>query len=175
MATNADALKVKGKQIEFAGLLRSETFILSAAIAVAVLFAFWPFVRLLPTRWWFADDTYYAHGAIVPLCAAFIVYDRWGRIKNIPVKGFWPALIPLGALLYFSIMASRTELWAFTGGGLDPLEPGQEPLQAAADRVDVPCGDLDSGHWGRCCFSWAATIRACFPAVGPCDLRHAAP
>jgi exosortase len=106
MAIRAASNELKG--IDLAGLVKNETFLTVVAVFGAILFAFWPFVSILPTKWWFADDTYYAHGAIVPLCAAFIVFDRWDRIKQTPVRAFWPALILLIPVLYLTWVASRT-------------------------------------------------------------------
>lgn len=87
-------------------LLRNETFLIAAAVFAATLVAFWPFVSVLPVRWWFAPDTYYAHGAVIPLCAAFIVYDRWPKIKDTPIKAFWPALVLLIPVLYITWVGS---------------------------------------------------------------------
>ena len=57
-------------------------------------------------------------------------------------------------LCYPSVLAkfaiAQTRDGRMSGSRL--LEPGQQPLQAGADRVDVPCGDLYFGHWGRFCF-----------------------
>ncbi len=73
------------------------------------LFAFWPLMKALPDVW-FGFETYYAHGAIVPLCAAFIVWDQWPRIRSIPVRGSNWALIPLLLLLALLWPTLRSEM-----------------------------------------------------------------
>lgn len=93
--------------LDWATLRQNPDFWTVVALIGALFFAFWPFLASLPKEW-FAEDTYYAHGAIVPLCALFIVYDRWDRIKGVPVKGFWPALVLLLPVLYLAFIAQRT-------------------------------------------------------------------
>lgn len=105
---------MKGTRTDVASLLRSEPFLLACATLAATLFAFWPYLSAIPGKWWFADDTYYAHGAIIPFCTAFIVYSRWDRIKDTPVRGFWPALVLLIPVLYLTWVASRTVMWFVT-------------------------------------------------------------
>ncbi|MHB8635185.1 MAG: exosortase/archaeosortase family protein [Fimbriimonadaceae bacterium] len=78
----------------------------------AVLFAFAPLIRALPAVW-FGYETYYAHGAVVPLCAAFIVWDRWPRIKNLPLSGSNWAALPLIFLILF--------MWPTLRSGIDFL------------------------------------------------------
>lgn len=93
---------------DFKKLTDNETFRMAVLVTAALLFAFWPFVTNLPSEW-FAEDTYYAHGSIVPLCAAFIIWDRWEKIRNIPLSSGWLALVFLLPALYLGYTASRTE------------------------------------------------------------------
>ncbi|HLK15542.1 MAG TPA: exosortase/archaeosortase family protein [Fimbriimonadaceae bacterium] len=77
----------------------------------AILFAFAPLLRQLPRLWWFdQDQSYYSHGSVVPLCAAFIVWDRWPRIKSIPVRGSNWAVAPGLLLIGFMWMSLRSEM-----------------------------------------------------------------
>lgn len=83
-----------------------------AAISIALVVAFWPLFRWLPTIW-FGDDTYYAHGAVVPICVGLLIWDRWPSIRNIPVKpSNWP-LIPISILLFAGWVANRTDMRTF--------------------------------------------------------------
>ena len=99
-------------------------------LLTAGAFAFWPLIERLPSVW-FANETYYAHGSIIPFCSAFIIYDRLPRIRETPVNSAWWALVPLLACLYvtdaaagnstrmlLSCMLIVTALWAtlFVGG-----------------------------------------------------------
>jgi len=74
--------------------------------------AFWPLFRYLPSIW-FADDTYYAHGVVIPICSALMVWDRWPRIKDYPVKGVYWAALPIAIILYVLWFALRTEMHTF--------------------------------------------------------------
>ena len=83
-----------------------------AAVAAGLVLIFWPlFVHLYGL--WFGDDTYYAHGVIVPICAGLIVWDRWDRIAAIQTNGSNWALIPLAVTLYVSWIATRTDMRFF--------------------------------------------------------------
>ena len=74
-------------------------------VGLGFIAAFWPLmVRLVGI--WFGDDTYYAHGAIVPLCSAFIVWERWDAIKRDARPGPWWALIPLTGLFWVTYVAA---------------------------------------------------------------------
>lgn len=91
---------------DLGALVRSPAFQIAALLLTALVLVFWPLMQKLPDLW-FATETYYAHGALVPLCAAFVIYDRWAKLREIPVKGSWFALIPLLTLLYVTWVASR--------------------------------------------------------------------
>lgn len=94
------------RSFDFMALLANRTFQLTLVLVVALVFCFGPLVPELKKRW-LDMDSYYAHGLLMPLCAAYLVWDRWDRIKGIPVKGAWWALLPLGAVLWVSLVASR--------------------------------------------------------------------
>lgn len=75
------------------------------AVLLGIIAAFWPLmVRLVGI--WFGDDTYYAHGAIVPLCSAFIVWERWDAVKRDSRPGPWWALVPLLGLFWVTYVAA---------------------------------------------------------------------
>jgi len=83
-----------------------------AAVLAGLLLIFWPLVVHLEGLW-FGDDTYYAHGVVVPICAALIIWDRWDRLKTIALRGSNLALVPLAGILYVSWFASRTDMRFF--------------------------------------------------------------
>ncbi|MCC7435613.1 MAG: exosortase/archaeosortase family protein [Methanoregulaceae archaeon] len=64
------------------------------AVVAGLIAAFWPLMRRLPEMW-FGDETYYAHGVAVPLCAALIVWDRWDKLRAEAKPGPWWAILPL--------------------------------------------------------------------------------
>lgn len=85
---------------------RPETWAAIAALA-GIAFAFWPLLATLP-GYWLDFEGYYAHGLLMIPAAAYIIWDRWDRIKSIPVKGAWPVLIFMLPVLYVAMLASRT-------------------------------------------------------------------
>jgi len=86
-----------------------ELLILCGLALGGILFAFAPLLRLLPEAW-FGYETYYAHGAVVPLCAGFIVWDRWPRIKNLPITGSNWALLPAPVILFLAWCSFRADV-----------------------------------------------------------------
>jgi exosortase len=81
-------------------------------LVAGVGLAFWPLFRWLPSVW-FGDDTYYAHGAVVPICCGLLLWDRWPTLKNLPIKPSNLALIPIGLLLFVGWVANRTDMRTF--------------------------------------------------------------
>jgi exosortase len=88
-------------------IVKSPAFVPGLLLFAGIGLAFWPLIKKLPDLW-FSTDGYYSHGLLVPLMVGYLIYDKWDRIKNIPVRGFWPALIPLGVLLYANYVAARS-------------------------------------------------------------------
>lgn len=74
--------------------------------------AFWTLFRWLPDNW-FGDDSYYAHGAVVPICVGLIIWDRWDKLKQYPIKGVTLAIVPILATLYVTWFAHRTDMRSF--------------------------------------------------------------
>lgn len=63
-------------------------------VAAGIGLLFWHLFLRLPDLW-FAADTYYAHGVIIPFCSAVIIYDRWDKIKQLKVKPVYLAVVPV--------------------------------------------------------------------------------
>lgn len=94
---------------DFLALVKKREFHIGMLLAVLFLLAFWTVTRRLPGIW-FEAEGYYQHGVIVPLAAAFLVYLKWDKIKNIPRKGSYLALIPFAGLVYLSTITTRSEM-----------------------------------------------------------------
>ena len=93
---------------------KNPAFQAGAAIFVVLAMVFWPLFKRLPEQW-FEPETYYNHGPLVPLMAGYMIYDRWDKLKQIPIKAFWPAIIPLGLLRSRSITLLPVEPLEFSG------------------------------------------------------------
>ncbi|MCW5936388.1 MAG: exosortase/archaeosortase family protein [Fimbriimonadaceae bacterium] len=87
-------------------LLTNKVFLASILVLAAVVFCFAPLIPEIKKRW-LDMDGYYAHGLLIPLCAAYLIWDKWDRIKEIPVKGVLWMLVPMGVVLYISMAAAR--------------------------------------------------------------------
>jgi len=85
-------------------IVRSEAFIFGALILAVLYLCFKPLFDKFPEEW-FGPETYYNHGPLVPVMAAYMIYDRWPKLKSIEVKPFYPAVLPLGLLLYANYVA----------------------------------------------------------------------
>lgn len=74
-------------------------------VAAALIASFWPLMIKL-NGLWFGPDTYYAHGAVVPICAGLIVWDRWPKLKTINASGVWWLAAPLLFLGWVQFVAA---------------------------------------------------------------------
>ncbi len=62
------------------------------AIALGLTACYWTLFLSL-YELWNSEDGYYSHGFLVPFISAFIIARKWDRIKDIPVKVGWTALV----------------------------------------------------------------------------------
>lgn len=76
-------------------------------LVLSFLVAFRPLLRMLPNLW-FASDTYYAHGALVPVCAGIVVMERWPKLRALPVRGSGWGILFLAPVLYVAWLAAQT-------------------------------------------------------------------
>ena len=74
---------------------------------VSVGLVFFPLWSVIPGVW-FEKDTYYSHGPLIPFCVAYVIYEKWDKLKALPRKICWPALIPMPFLLFVAWVGSRT-------------------------------------------------------------------
>lgn len=82
-------------------------WVLIGGFALAVALVFYPLWSVLPGIW-FEPDTYYSHGPLIPFCAGYAIYENWDSLKQLPRKGWWPAIIPVVFLLFVVWVGSRT-------------------------------------------------------------------
>ncbi|CAN5524376.1 hypothetical protein BH11ARM2_BH11ARM2_01560 [soil metagenome] len=81
----------------------------AAAVGAIIIFLFWSFLSALPGLW-FAPDSAFSQGPLVPFLAGYILLTRWEEIKRIPAKGSWVPLVFLLPLLYIVYIATRTQM-----------------------------------------------------------------
>lgn len=96
---------------DFQAIVRSPAFVpgLLVALGFAVVFkSLW--AQLLPL--WLGEDGYYSHGFLVPLISGYVVYRWWPRLEKIPLRPFWPAAIPLLALLWMARVTHVTQIYS---------------------------------------------------------------
>lgn len=98
-------------------IVKSPAFLPGLVMLVGVLLAFWPLIERLPPLW-LEGDGYYSHGFLVPLISAYIVYRRWDKLKDIPVKPGWVALILMLPLLFVLRAANKAEILLLMSFGL---------------------------------------------------------
>lgn len=97
---------------DFDKIRKSPAFIPGLVALATLFFSFWELFRDLPGLW-FKDDGYYSHGVLVPLISGFIIYKWWPRLKDIPVRPFYPAVIPLlltGWLLFAGVRIGQIQI-----------------------------------------------------------------
>src|SRR5579863_5265738 len=88
---------------------RRSLLILCGLAFAAVLYAVAPLIRSLPDVW-FGYETYYAPGAVVPICSAFMIWDRSPRIKDLPLEGSNWALLPAVPILFLLWCSLRSDM-----------------------------------------------------------------
>jgi exosortase D (VPLPA-CTERM-specific) len=74
-----------------------------ALLALVLLVAAWPFLPALNWMWsWWVDSPEYSHGILLPPLAAYLIWRRRGRLREIPFSGSWLGLLAVlcAAALY---------------------------------------------------------------------------
>ena len=103
---NVEPLEPRRK-LDWKAMVKSQTFWLVVVAFAAILFCFWPLIPREIVHRWTDMEGYYAHGFLIPLCAAYLIWDRWDRIKAAPIKTNWWVMIPIIPVLYVALAASR--------------------------------------------------------------------
>lgn len=72
----------------------------AAAMAGAVLLAFWPVLSAMVEYWMTSPE--YSHGTLIPFISAFLIWQQKGRIERERFTGSWAGvgLATLGVLVY---------------------------------------------------------------------------
>lgn len=101
-------------QIDWAALRKNPVFIASAAVAIGLLLAFSGLIRIIVSSdgpdSWFGPDSLFSHGPLIPLMAGYVVWARWDRIKDTPVKGTWWPLIFLIPILFLTFIGTLSSM-----------------------------------------------------------------
>ncbi|HRK20870.1 MAG TPA: exosortase/archaeosortase family protein [Fimbriimonadaceae bacterium] len=89
---------------KFLGMLgaayRSPAFWPGVAVALGLTACYW---SLYVSLWqlWDSEDGYYSHGYLVPFISAYVIYRWWPKLKDIPVKPGWIAMLFIVGHLVF--------------------------------------------------------------------------
>ncbi len=92
-----------------ASFAKSDLFIPSLVLTLGVAICYWPLLNGLP-KLWLGEDGYYSHGFLIPFLSGYIIYLRWPRFKDTPVKPSMAALVVLVPLLWVAF-ATQTSKW----------------------------------------------------------------
>ncbi|MCC6686470.1 MAG: exosortase/archaeosortase family protein [Fimbriimonadaceae bacterium] len=101
---------------DFKSIRNSPAFIPGIVGFGALMLAFWELFRELPGLW-FKDDGYYSHGVLVPFISAYVIYRWWPKLKEIPVRPFYPAMVAMavtGWLLFAGIRIGQIQILSFS-------------------------------------------------------------
>lgn len=101
------------------------------AVVAGIVLGFAPFLGYLSGRW-LEPESLYSHGPLVPLMAAYIVYDHWPRLRSIPVRGVTWGIVPILLVVYATWFASRSQ---------------QPNTNAALLLLSIPAAVLFVGGW----------------------------
>jgi len=74
--------------------MRSHPAFNPLALALAgIILCFWPLLQGLPKLWFDKQNEYFSHGPLIPFMVIAIIWNWWPKLRNIPVKKFWPAIL----------------------------------------------------------------------------------
>lgn len=107
MSEEAAAVAVEAtpkRTLDWNKVVQSPAFWPGVVVAIAIGVCFWSLLKRLPGIW--TKDDYYSHGFLVPFISGYILFKWWPRLKEIPVKPGWFALLPLAVVL-FAVRASH--------------------------------------------------------------------
>ena len=80
---------------------------MGAIVCAALVLCYWPLFSHSAALW-MAPESYYTHIILIPFMSGYLVYDRWSRLKEIPVRPVtWPLLL-LFPLLYANFITARS-------------------------------------------------------------------
>lgn len=103
-APEPEAAEERKAAFDAGEVLRSPAFHLGVVFAVGLGLFFWPLIQFLPKLWGSADG-YFSHGYLIPAISGYIVYKWWPRLRTIPVRPSWLALVLLLGVLWVSKIA----------------------------------------------------------------------
>jgi exosortase len=99
--------------LDWKAIVDSPAFIPGLALTIGFVAVFWYMIANLPTIW-MGDDGYYSHGFLVPLISGYVIYRWWPRIKDIPVKPAYLAVVPLLFILWVARASTVNQIDSLT-------------------------------------------------------------
>ncbi len=106
LSASSEALP-KPPAVDWRQVLATPEARLSIMVLASLCLAFVPFWKSL-FGIWFEADSLYSHGPLIPLMAGYVIYEKWPKLRTIPVKGVTLAVVPIALAMYAAWFASRT-------------------------------------------------------------------
>jgi len=97
------------RTFDYRAIMNHPLFKPMAILAVAMIVGFFPLWQVCFDDW-FAPDSLYSHGPLIPILAVYILWVRWPKLEQIPAKPFYGALVLLAPTMYLTYIAARTEM-----------------------------------------------------------------
>lgn len=98
-------------------LLRVPAVQAGLLMAAALTPLYWNLFAKMPELW-FDAESYYQHGPLVPFAAGYIIWKKWGKIKETEARPTWFPLLFLLPLLMLVVVAARTNMIGIASGTL---------------------------------------------------------
>lgn len=88
---------------------KTQTFWMIIGVLAAILFSFWSLMARLG-QLWLDFDGYYAHGALIPIASAYLIWRKREKLAQLPIKGSLLGLLVMIPSLYVQSIAARTHM-----------------------------------------------------------------
>lgn len=89
-------------------IVQTNAFRYGVIFLIGLTAMYWQLFSKLPDLW-NSPDGYYSHGWLVPLISGYVVYRWWPRIKDIPIKPNWFALLPMVPMAFLFYAGTRIQ------------------------------------------------------------------
>jgi len=88
-----------------------------AAAIVLLLAAYVPTITWMADRW-FAKESYYSHGILIPLISLFIIWQRKDALSKVRISGSFAGLWIIAISLFVNILCAALKIYFISGFSL---------------------------------------------------------